>query len=104
MGGKDPTLGGREYPCPPWLYPATSFSCRKGEPEGWYTVPVYALGSWDKHKEGDHKGWFMMSITALGSWEKHREGDPEGWSTMIITALDSWEKLINSAGKNRSHY
>jgi hypothetical protein len=29
-------------------------------------------------REGDPEGWSTVLVTALGSWEKHREGDPKG--------------------------
>ena len=53
----------------------------------------------DRRGEGDPKGWFTVLITALGSWGKPvtrghmiRGGDPRGWSTVLITSLGSWEK------------
>jgi hypothetical protein len=53
-------------------------------------------------REGDPNGWSTVLITALGSWEKlvscgHiplREGDPEGWYTVLITALGSWANPV----------
>ena len=45
-------------------------------------------------REGDPEGWSTVLVTALGSWEKHREGDPKGWSTVLVTALGSWEKPV----------
>jgi hypothetical protein len=87
---------------------ASTLSVRKGDPEGWSTVLITALGSWEKPvprghvlmRQGDPEGWSTVLITALGSWEKPvprgyvlmRQGDPEGWSTVLITALGSWEK------------
>jgi hypothetical protein len=31
---------------------------------------VTALGSWGKHREGDPAGWSSVLVIALGSWRK----------------------------------
>jgi len=68
---------------------------QEGDPKGWYTVLVTALGSWGKHQEGDPKEWSTVLVTALGSRGKHREGDLKGWSTVSFTKLGSWRKPVN---------
>jgi hypothetical protein len=63
-------------------------------------VLVIPLGGWEISpprpliREGDPKGWSTVLIIALGSWEKERERRryPKGWSTVLITALGGWEK------------
>jgi hypothetical protein len=70
---------------------------REGDPKGWSTVLVTALGRvlgkpvpcGHMIGEGDPEGWSTVLVTQLCSWGKHREGDPKGWSTVLVTALGS---------------
>jgi hypothetical protein len=59
-------------------------------------------GRWRLPRVGSEKetlkGSPTVPITALGSWEKHREGDPQGWPKVLITALGSiLEKILSPA-------
>jgi hypothetical protein len=59
---------------------------REGDPKGWSTVLVTALGSWEKTVPRGH--------TTSSPLNRTREGDPKGWSTVLVTALGSWEKKV----------
>jgi hypothetical protein len=39
--------------------------------------------------EGDPEGWSTVLVTALGSWEKYSEGGSKERSTLLLTALSS---------------
>jgi hypothetical protein len=51
--------------------------------------PNYAAQRCDIEDEGDPKGWSTVLVTALGSWGKHRERYFKEWSTVLVSELGS---------------
>jgi hypothetical protein len=85
----------------------------EGDPTGWSTVLITALGIWEKSVSRGHCYIIYNKVvpdtpatacTTLTSTSARYEtiyylllleGDPTGWSTVLITALGSWEKSVS---------